>query len=1019
MPQKIIGFKGKNYVESKLTSKKLNIAEEDLEEIELYGKLDRLCRFIVDRKTGDVIKFDLRVGKIDKNSSQYDRRAVYNPLVLRKFGINRVTTKQLINLDKKFEQSLKKAIIINNMIDWNVPIRLKFVIEYYLQFSSSGNRWPKEEGEYLTLNWNMDESIAFDSYEEFLEYVLEEVISEHPKISRRLFDSEDCKVIYGNMHAISYNKAILGIDKDYGLFKRDPLKLTIFTNTIEFKDNCVKSILKTYYNKGGKGISSNVIDKIDDTNGVTIEQIIDFCKKYSIKTIAYDINKNVLAKYVPEKINKSYRALIYVAYNSHIYPITNKFLSETKEALYDSETYVKDIKNKLLSVLDDGFLPDDIKMSDNMVDGSMKIYSFVYKKKLYHSNSEYAEVRDVAKIYGIEDKIDPSINLSIISDQIEKLYTTRCTKSFFPYDLGFNGGYNYFNNDFVDETGDDLINVENSVTIDNNKHYTYALYMLDNLVSVDVRDAKITECSGKTVELVDMYIYIAKPEKSSILMPCNDYYLGYELKYCSDQGLKYEITHEIKTTHTSNYFKQLIDDARKKLSNNIFKEVMVRMIGRFNGCFGSKETIKFKKIVDNEEIKFSTGYINRLNEDYSVVFDTEEVAENIYNRRPIRHQVLFQARKIVYEKMKQLKIKSENLIKINTDAITFITKEKIISSKEFGEWKIEDKEVKAMYMTENAPNVDISIEIPPINEKNTIWMDYAGSGKTHYIINELIPSLKEKYLVVTPSHSACKDYKKNNINCSVIQKFTFNQSRKTPEKIIIVDEIGMVSKAGYDFLIRCALSGKIIYAFGDFNQLPPPCENKYYTENNKLLINMLFPIQKSLKTNYRNDFTTKYYDLLIHSKDNKYLSDEVKKYSSTDYKKSKAIICYTNETRKKYNDLMLKHLGIDKFDVGCRVVCKTNDLAEYEIYNNFYYTVTKNDGKWVELSDGVDEYCLELSDLTKYNSKSKCPNFDVGYARTVYNIQGESIRSYYYAPEDYKWLDGETAYTVISRLKTK
>lgn len=1013
--KKIIGFKGKNYVASKLTTNKLHITKDDLYEVK---ENKPMRRYIIDRKTGELIHIDLNVGKINKNSSTHEKLTAYNPLVMKNFGVKRVTSKQLVNFREGLRDSLKKYEIQNDYIEWGTPIRVTFVIEYYIFFKSSKNRWPKEKGTYLTLKINMPEMVSFEDHQELVEYFNEEVIEANPKISafRRLLFIEDAEIIYGKIYAIAKNQARMRVDMEYGLYKQDPLKINIFTNTIEFKEykNCVKNVLHSYYNKNGKGISSSSIDSIDDKNGVSIESINKFCKKYNIKTIAYDINKNILSKYVPEKPNKCYKSLIYVAYNNHIYPITNRFLTENKEAKYDSEEYIdlKQIKDRLSKSLEKKILPDDIKMND------LNIYSFVEGKKLYHTNSEYLDVLKIAKIYGIEEKLDPSVNLSMISDYIEKLYSIKSTKSFFPYELGFNGGYNHCSKKFRDEY-DDCIDVKGAVTIDNNKHYTYALYCLENLISIDIRDTKIVKCTGRDIELNDNYIYIAKPKQSSILMPCNDFYIGYELKYCTEQGLEYEITHELQATATKNHFKQMIDDAKNKLTNDLFKEVMNRMIGRFNGNFGEKTSIKFLKIANKDELSVSSDYHIKLNDNYSVVFDIEKSCHDIYNRRPIRHQILFQARKIIYEKMKELKITDDNLIKIKTDAITYVCTKKQESSKEFGSWKIEDKSSIPMDMTDSIPNEEITLDVNPINDKNTIWMDYAGSGKTYHIINNLIPTLKQKYIVLTPSHSASKDYKKNDINCSVIQKYTFRLGSKVDEDIIIVDEIGMVNKAGYDFLIRSALSGKIIYAFGDFSQLPPPSESRYYTENNQILINILFAHRKSLGTNYRNNFTVKYYDSLIHSKDNNYLTEQVKKYSSDNYKTAKAIICFTNDTRKKYNNLMLQHLGIKKFDVGCKIVCKTNDLAEFEIYNNFYYTVTKNDGEWVELSDGVDKYDLELKDLEKYNSKSKSTNFDLGYARTVYNIQGESIKSFYYAPEDHKWLDGVTTYTVISRLKTK
>ena len=124
------------------------------------------------------------------------------------------------------------------------------------------------------------------------------------------------------------------------------------------------------------------------------------------------------------------------------------------------------------------------------------------------------------------------------------------------------------------------------------------------------------------------------------------------------------------------------------------------------------------------------------------------------------------------------------------------------------------------------------------------------------------------------------------------------------------------------------------------------------------------------------------------------------------------IICYTNTSVDKYNDIMLKHLKFNSmFDVGVKLLCKTNNLRKYGIYNRFVLEITK-DG----LTDGINTYNLTEKEIKQ--------NFKPAYARTVYGCQGKSLKSYYYAPEDYEFLKlsnqkNRIAYTIISRLKNK
>ena len=48
-------------------------------------------------------------------------------------------------------------------------------------------------------------------------------------------------------------------------------------------------------------------------------------------------------------------------------------------------------------------------------------------------------------------------------------------------------------------------------------------------------------------------------------------------------------------------------------------------------------------------------------------------------------------------------------------------------------------------------------------------------------------------------------------------------------------------------------------------------------------------------------------------------------------------------------------------------------------------------------------------------------NFDYGYCRTLYSVEGESLKSFYFCEEDLNnfFITGRMAYTLISRLKTK
>jgi hypothetical protein len=426
------------------------------------------------------------------------------------------------------------------------------------------------------------------------------------------------------------------------------------------------------------------------------------------------------------------------------------------------------------------------------------------------------------------------------------------------------------------------------------------------------------------------------------------------------------------------------------------------MIGKFEKKSDMKKTIVYKKIANEDETNRSGGFVMKVNDKYNIVYDIEnKVNTKIYNRVPIRVQLLCEARKIVYEKMKAEGIKEVK--QIRCDAITYKPNKKFRGGYEMGDWK--EQEPTLFQNSIEVVDHEMTFNLKPINPKNTIYIDYAGSGKTHFIINKLLVGL-DNFIVLSPSHASIRDYRTKKINCNVIQKYTLG-GIIPDEQNIIIDEVGMLDSCANNLLIKCALLGKNIYSFGDFKQLKPvndePCDGKLY-------LNYMYGNINTLGTNYRNDFTFDYYESLISMFDRKKIVKEINKYNTTNYYDAETIITYTNETRNKYNNLMAERLGISFGQVGCKVVCKSNDLKNKNIYNNFYYKIIKADDE-ITISDGVDDINITMDELKMY--------FQLGYCRTLYNIQGESINSFYFTMEDINLMNGRSLYTLISRLKTK
>ena len=294
----------------------------------------------------------------------------------------------------------------------------------------------------------------------------------------------------------------------------------------------------------------------------------------------------------------------------------------------------------------------------------------------------------------------------------------------------------------------------------------------------------------------------------------------------------------------------------------------------------------------------------------------------------------------------------------------------------------------------------------PSETENKLYQQYAGGGKTYSIVNDVIPKT-DNYIILSPSHISIAEYRKNKFNCNVIQSYTLNNKIPT-EQNIIIDEYGMLDTASWNLIYKCILLNKNIQCWGDHQQLlPVGCDKSFNVDN---WLHYCFASINTEWTNRRNKFTTAYYDDLIN--ENIDVKKEVNKYSKAKIDNAEYIIVHRNETRHKYNSYICKKLNIkSKCDIGAKLICTTNDLKKYDIYNKYCFTVKEIKNDKIILHN--KEFNLDV-ELTEEQIDK---NFDYSYARTIYNLQGQTINSYYWANEDNYWLNGRMAYTIISRLR--
>jgi len=915
-----------------------------------------IINYLVNEKTKEVVKLDLRND--------------VKPLLKKEFKILIKDSKKLKKLNY---QKLDKDYKITNRIPKNSNVNVQIRITWVFKISAD-TRIHTETARYNGLN---DKNEIDDFvFERWLDY------SSNLPVDELVRTDIDVRSVYN------------GMPLDFkGMSLREQNILHIFNEGVEnYKppegENCIKHYLQTKYKSLGV---KKILKQYEEP---TINDVLEICKVKKIPFKCYDITKKIQAEYKPDVNSKKVGKLNILAYNNHIYPINNSFLNKTPRTPLDV-LVVEDIEQNLLNYLNSGYMPTYVSVWGDDVD------YYITDKTAYIPNKEYFTCLKIAKMFGISEHVNYTTTLSTIGEIIEKLYVKKnITSNWLNSNDFIKGGFMYHKD--VDE--EDL-NIEKVMTIDKNKQYSYCLKNLEYLVKVDYTKHHLITNFDK---IEDHYLYIVKPEVSSLLLPNTNVYYGEIVKYAKKEGLKFEILEGIETDKVDNYYAQMIEDIYTNCEEHDAKIIINRLIGKFHkGNQAPKEKLVFSKLCNRDEADRTEGYNKHIGDDWYVCYEKGYTKVKTGTKKPIAYQVLDKSRMMIYDKMKELNLCDDDIIKVKTDSISFYDKHIDYGlGSGFDDWK--EEEYKYMKYNDTYDN-----EIPTfkttiynhdqITELNT---GNAGCGKSYDIMHNLVPKLDDSYIILVPTNPTKADYQRNNFNVRVKQYYTLNYCIPE-EKNIIIDEIGMSNSEDFKMIIKCILQGKNIYAYGDFTQLLPV--GYEYQLDNPLLINALFKEQKFMNANYRNKFKASFYDKLRYVYNTNQCIEQVRKYS-TDFTKADFIICYRNETVKQYNNKKMKFLGFNSItDIGCKVMLTSNELRKMEIYNRYKFVVVGGDDKFIKIKDTLKTYDIPRQKFIKY--------FVGGYAMTLYCIQGDTIPSYHYANEDLLFINGRSAYTLISRLK--
>ena len=773
--------------------------------------------------------------------------------------------------------------------------------------------------------------------------------------------------------------------------------VNLFDNTIllsETEDNCVKTFLRERYPDIAKQ-KKDPIGKLGNEHGVSTDEIQAFCEKYKIPMIAFNPYGECIARNILDAdIKTKYKKLVFLAYHNHIYEVKGKELhfAKVRETIQSQYLTSEDLQTKFNELIKDQHRhPRNVLLNTH----DDQVRSFEDGETLYFHNPFYLDCKTILEAFSLEHLLQPASGYMEVFEILMKYYQAEPLKSFFPIEHA-KGALHY----------QSPVEPASTKTIDKNKCYADSLRELPFLLTTDIRHNHI-----KTEDIHLLRpdaIYVATPEYNNVLMQKQDNYAGEHLIYCRKEGFKFTIQERILCKSKHNVFAQLIPQLYERFPEHthgrLFKDFINQIIGLFqlipkvrhrsvNAMVVSKDEIDPKD--DNYWFSYGDRYIQ---------YESDKYVGSVYNHKPIAIQIKDRTTRLLYEKMRSLKLHMSQVVQISTDSITIdasAVKSLKVEGKGLKGWKYGAYRIQKP--TDNIHSKIVSMRKLSKNN-NTLITGNAGNGKSYDIENRLIPELEAKsetYLIVSSKHSAIVQHRNNKRNAEVIQKYEF--SKQTPtEQHIIVEECGIISRTQWDLLYKWTLLGKTITAYGDFRQLPPVDD---HTFNGNAWLDLMFGTQLTKNENHRNDFTPEYYQDIL---DGKYdLLGEVRKHSTPTPEEAEVVVAHTNAVVHKYNVRMAQHYGVAcefiddeghlaSVDTGVLLLCKTNDLRSQGIYNNM-----------LVMSDEIDEADLQC--------------FKLAYARTIYNLQGDAVDSYYLAPEDEKYFsrDSRFAYTLISRLKTK
>jgi len=382
-------------------------------------------------------------------------------------------------------------------------------------------------------------------------------------------------------------------------------------------------------------------------------------------------------------------------------------------------------------------------------------------------------------------------------------------------------------------------------------------------------------------------------------------------------------------------------------------------------------------------------------------------------------------------------------------------------------WKIEDKKIKVYNTNQFYHNINDLFDYDDFSHNIVIVSGEPGTGKTHF-------AKKQKYDIAAAfTNMCCRNMDTDRVKAITLHRlFRFKNTckmlnkdlvelRSLKNKIVWIDEYSMIPPLMFNLIAYCIIKYKTKFLLtGDTYQLPPIGYESYYdTHKIKLLTN---DKERLLTKNYRfaadehgnlpffvksmkNIIDGKWKDFRIYmhaikkvhrfEKNSECIEKftpniefteqelEFMKYINSLMYRDKGLdsilaasdhICYTNRYKNELNKAIMfyknKRFDEKEISTGIKLISLEKfKIKDKVIYKNDLVFIIKSDDKGVtiKLFRNSNEICIDRNTILS--------KFNVGYARTIHSVQGQTIHDKLFIHEIFKH-SAKMLYTAFTRV---